>query len=341
MTAAGQQPIEERHSPRTLAAGEPPPLVTVAICTRNRAPCLEKAVRSVLEQIHDDTEILIVDNASTDETPRVTAALAAANRCVTVRRELSPGIIFARNAALASARGHFVLFLDDDEVAEPGWLAAYAEFLTHAPSAQVACVGGPYIAQYESPPPAWISPSYGSYDVGGGQRALTGKTSLAGGNCAYRKEIAQQAGGFAAGLMRYEDSELNGRLRAMGYEVWWLPTARVRHLISPDRFRIKAQISLAIAEGRSVAFLRLVTMGRRSGRILLWFGRLVAAPVQILLQWAAAAFLMLARRPRLSMDLFLRGFRAAGLAWQLLKDTRHIFWGKWSRGSAAFSGWAR
>src|SRR5260221_6299281 len=241
MTAADQQLIE-RDRPRTPAAGEAPPLVTVAICTRNRAPFLEKAVSSVLAQIHDDTEILIVDNASTDETPRVTAALAAANRCVSVRRELSPGIVFARNAALASARGQFALFLDDDEVAEPGWLAAYAEFLRHAPSAQVACVGGPYIAQYETPPPAWLSPSYGSYEVGGGRRALTGKTNLASGNCAYRTDNALRAGGVAAGLVRYEDSELNGRLRAMGYEVWWLPTARVRHLISPDRFRLKAQI---------------------------------------------------------------------------------------------------
>ncbi len=328
MTAAGQQPIEERDSSRTPAAGEAPPLFTVAICTRNRAPFLEKAVRSVLAQIHDDTEILIVDNASTDDTPRVTAALAAANRCVTVRRELSTGIVFARNAALAGARGQFVLFLDDDEMAEPGWLAAYAEFLTHAPSAQIACVGGPYIAQYESPPPAWISPSYGSFDVGGGKRALTGKTTLAGGNCAYRKEIAQRAGGFAAGLTRYEDSELNERLRAMGHEVWWLPTARVCHLISPDRFRLKAQISPAIAEGCSVALIRLTTMRRRSGRILLWFGRLIAAPVQVSLQWAAAFLLLLARRPRLGMDLILRGFRNAGLAWQLLKETRQIFLGK-------------
>src|SRR5712691_580177 len=116
MSGAGQQPIA-RDSQRTPAAGEAPPLVTVAICTRNRAPFLEQAVRSVLAQIHDDTEILIVDNASTDETPRVAAALAATNGCVTVRRELSPGIIIARNAALANARGHFVLFLDDDEVA--------------------------------------------------------------------------------------------------------------------------------------------------------------------------------------------------------------------------------
>ena len=53
------------------------PLITVAICTRNRAALLEKAVRSVLRQMTGDAELLIVDNASTDDTPGVAARLAA------------------------------------------------------------------------------------------------------------------------------------------------------------------------------------------------------------------------------------------------------------------------
>jgi len=54
-----------------LSLSGPPPLITVAICTRNRAAHLDKAVHSVLLQITDDTEVLIVDNASTDETVEV------------------------------------------------------------------------------------------------------------------------------------------------------------------------------------------------------------------------------------------------------------------------------
>ena len=50
------------------------PLITVAICTHNRAAFLEKAVRSVLRQMTGDAELLIVDNASTDDTPETGGA---------------------------------------------------------------------------------------------------------------------------------------------------------------------------------------------------------------------------------------------------------------------------
>src|SRR2546426_8522794 len=108
-----------------LSLSGPDPLVTVAICTRNRAAFLEKAVHSVLRQITDNTEVLIVDNASTDETPKMAAQLAATNSCVTVCRENELGLSAARNTALVKARGKYVIFLDDDAVAEQGWLEAY------------------------------------------------------------------------------------------------------------------------------------------------------------------------------------------------------------------------
>lgn len=53
------------------------PFISVAICTRNRAKLLARAVESVLPQLGPDAELLIVDNASTDETPQIAAALTA------------------------------------------------------------------------------------------------------------------------------------------------------------------------------------------------------------------------------------------------------------------------
>src|SRR5205807_9766350 len=114
------------------------PLITVAICTRNRAASLQKAVDSVLPQLSEDIELLIVDNASTDNTPEVAMHLAAANRQVTVCLEDEVGLSAARNKALLQARGQYVLFLDDDAVAEPGWLAAYHQFLSAPPSGRIA-----------------------------------------------------------------------------------------------------------------------------------------------------------------------------------------------------------
>jgi hypothetical protein len=50
-------------------------LITVAICMRNRANFLQRAIESVLPQMTDATELLIVDNASTDDTPEVAARI--------------------------------------------------------------------------------------------------------------------------------------------------------------------------------------------------------------------------------------------------------------------------
>ena len=54
-------------------------MVSVAICTCNRAGLLEKSVQSVLPQLTPHSELLIVDNASTDATPQLCARLSAEN----------------------------------------------------------------------------------------------------------------------------------------------------------------------------------------------------------------------------------------------------------------------
>src|SRR5271170_6316251 len=104
------------------------PLITVVICTRNRAAFLEKAIRSVLAQANDRVEILIVDNGSTDDTPAFAGKFAAADSRVKFFVEPATGLSRARNTALKNAKGDWIIFFDDDAVAEPGWLAAYENF---------------------------------------------------------------------------------------------------------------------------------------------------------------------------------------------------------------------
>ena len=78
---------------------------------------------SVLPQLAGTTAIMIVDNASTDETALVAGKLAASHPAVKALREDELGLSAARNCALQHAGSEYVLFLDDDAVAEPGWLA--------------------------------------------------------------------------------------------------------------------------------------------------------------------------------------------------------------------------
>jgi len=94
------------------------PLVSVIIPTRNRALLLKRAVRSVLSQTYPNLEIVVVDDASTDETRDVVAGLN--NQAIHyLRHDSSKGGSAARNTGIRAATGKCVAFLDDDDEWEP------------------------------------------------------------------------------------------------------------------------------------------------------------------------------------------------------------------------------
>ena len=297
-------------------------LITVAICTRNRASFLEKAVRSVLSQMTIDTELLIVDNSSTDDTPEVAARLAAANPCVKVCREEELGLSAARNAALKKARGKFVLFLDDDAKANPGWLATYRDFLSAPPSDKIAAAGGAVFSEYEVPPPKWANVTT-NFNSGGSPKCLPYRGSLLGGNSAYSRETALAIGMFDTQLgrkgkqmMSREESDLNLRLQDAGYEIWWLPGATILHFVPASRMTFRAMMRGRFAEGRSIAIQRLKS--RRSGRDREFYraARIVGAPFHALVH-LLAALVTLPRSYSNAAEHLLQACRNCGIAWEL------------------------
>lgn len=97
---------------------------TVAICTWNRAALLDQTLarmRDLRVPAGTDWELLVVNNNCTDHTDAVIAKHASA---LPLRRiaEPTPGLSHARNAALAAARGEYLLWTDDDVLVEPDWL---------------------------------------------------------------------------------------------------------------------------------------------------------------------------------------------------------------------------
>ncbi len=113
--------------------------ISVVIPTRNRAPMLRRALQSLAAQQRLPDQVVVIDNASTDETPSVARSFADALPLDVVREE-TVGIPQARNAGVARCTGDIVAFLDDDCEALPDWLAALeAPFLKDP---QVGGVGG-------------------------------------------------------------------------------------------------------------------------------------------------------------------------------------------------------
>jgi glycosyltransferase involved in cell wall biosynthesis len=104
------------------------PKVSVVIPTYNRARFLRAAVRTVLDQTFQDFEIVIVDDASSDDTPAVVASLGD-GRIKYIRHEQNRRIAGARNTGVSSSAGEYIAFLDDDDEWRPRKLEQQVQIL--------------------------------------------------------------------------------------------------------------------------------------------------------------------------------------------------------------------
>ncbi len=90
------------------------PLVSVVIPTCNRAALLTRAIQSVRQQTYGNLEIIVVDDASTDDTRKIVGSLADP-RIRYIRHDVNRGGAAARNTGIRAARGEYIAFLDDDD----------------------------------------------------------------------------------------------------------------------------------------------------------------------------------------------------------------------------------
>ena len=97
------------------------PFFSVVISTKNRATLVVKAVQSILNQSFQDFEILIVDNASTDNTEEVLVQLQE-SRLHYFKNEIDKERCFARNRGVKNAKGTYICFLDSDDEYLPNHL---------------------------------------------------------------------------------------------------------------------------------------------------------------------------------------------------------------------------
>lgn len=100
---------------RLTRSTQPRPLVSVVLCTYNRARLVRRAIRSVQAQRYTNWQLVIVDDGSTDRTPEVLAPLPARDGRIVVLRQSNRGLSLARNAGLHLSDGTYICFLDSDD----------------------------------------------------------------------------------------------------------------------------------------------------------------------------------------------------------------------------------
>ncbi len=189
--------------------------VSVVVPTHNRAALLAVTLRSVLRQRAVDLEVIVIDEASTDETEAVLAGIAD-SRLRSIRHEIPHGVSTARNRGTAEARGDWVAFTDDDDLWAPDKLdrqlqAAEAAGRDWAYTGSVNIVDGFRIVHGRPPlsPDRVVAalPRYNAVPGGGS-------------NVVVRRETLLQVGPFDVRLRNTEDWEMWIRLAQVGPPAW-------------------------------------------------------------------------------------------------------------------------
>lgn len=240
-----------------------PSFLTVALCTHNHADRLARTLADLvqLRLPNQPCELLVIDNASSDTTHQVLAASGwrPAGMDVRIVREEKLGLSNARNRALQEARGHYILFMDDDETPDSAWLTAYEQAIReHQPDA----LGGRIEVLFEDGErPSWLQDELlgflGKLDHGESCWLTERATPIFGGNFAFRRSVFERIGDFDARLGRQgsvniggEDTEIYRRLLEHGCRVRWVPDAIIHHRIQAPKLRRSYFLDLHYRQGR-------------------------------------------------------------------------------------------
>ena len=248
--------------------------VSILICTYNRAPFLDKVLRSLVDQeFEGEHEIIVVDNNSTDESKAMVEKwMPLANSRCPIRYVFaaSQGLSHARNVGAAAADGDVIAFIDDDATAEVKWLQRIVDNLAD-PS--IACVGGKVIPEWSEPPPDWITPelwpAIGGSIHGDVRCVMTGRLYPMGGNMAVRNSWNQTIGGFnvqfgrvGTNLASGDEVEFADRLRRHGAVMVYDPQMIIYHHVPESRMTREFFLQRWYWEGRSVSAWQRVRGGK-------------------------------------------------------------------------------
>ena len=112
-------------------------LVSVCMCTRNRAYRMLPAIKCILDQTYKNFEFIIIDDCSTDETETVVNQLQKQDNRIKYIKLNEHDFIYARNLAFLSASGEYIALIDSDDKCSPNKLEEQIKFLDEHPDIDV------------------------------------------------------------------------------------------------------------------------------------------------------------------------------------------------------------
>lgn len=222
------------------------PLISVVVCTHNRANLLEQCLNTIVQQtlIPDIFEVLIIDNNSSDNTKEVARKFTDKHCNFMYFIEPQLGLSHARNKGLREAQGEYIAYTDDDCKVPEQWLSIAKEVIEQV---KPAAFGGPSLAFYMTPKPRWFLDRFGSHVLYGQEAKPLEKEYIHGMNIFFRKSLFQKLDGFNPALgmsgnkVAYgEETEIIIKIRSTmpGEIIYYHPDLYVHHLVPAKKMSL-------------------------------------------------------------------------------------------------------
>lgn len=222
--------------------------LSIIISTYNNSASLMRTLLSVSEQNADKNiwECVVVNNNSTDDTAEQFAAFAKEHADINIRLvdETQQGLSHARNRGIVESKGQFLVFIDDDETINEGFVSAYIDlFQNHG----AFIAAGALKVCYDSARPRWMSHYTekmiaNPLDLGNEIVTITRSVMPTGGNMAFNREVFNLYGNFDTSLGRRgnelfggEENDMFERIRDLGERIFYTPHAVAYHHIADKK----------------------------------------------------------------------------------------------------------
>ena len=240
-----------------------PVRVSVIVPVYNRPQMLRQAVASVLAQTYGRFEVIIVDDGSTDDTPRVVEQLCESDFRIRSIRRPNGGPGLAREAGRQAARGEFIQYLDSDDLLLPRKFELQLAALDAHPECGVAYgltryrnAAGEEVACTWKEPNAVRETMFPSFLLA---RWWETATPL------YRRSVTDAAGPWTD-LRLEEDWEYDARIASLGVRLAFVPEYVAEHRDHPeDRLSRGAGLEPRRLRWRATAHERIYAHARRAG----------------------------------------------------------------------------
>ena len=237
---------------------------SVIVCTHNRAAILTDCVDSLLNQTIDKSrfEIIIVDNNSTDGTKEIATDFCKKHSNIKYMQEKTVGYSATRNCGWKNATGDIIAYIDDDEIAAPGWLESIEKAFQIEEKPDI--IGGIYLIKYDVTPPGWFIESMGGTNKNRQKGILNQRKDcyLAGGNIAFKKEVLEKLNGFSDDfnmkngfLMMGEDTDICQRAKNAEFQLFYDPDIKIYHRMNQNNYDIEIRKQKAVKIGMAARFV--------------------------------------------------------------------------------------